>query len=163
MGSYYNGSYAEFLDSLKAAGVVIRNESEVRERLASPSGGGRRIHDPGRQRPHAGDRVQRGRLPKGAPVVKVLAQHAFPPRRKGVHRPADAPRSTDIPPRGVRPSGHPARRPKKALFRPPMKGVLSTPTAFRRPPLLSHGAVYSSQPARRSGSVAARDAAPIRL
>jgi hypothetical protein len=34
MGSYYNGSYAEFLDSLKAAGVVIRNESEVRERLA---------------------------------------------------------------------------------------------------------------------------------
>ena len=34
MGSYCNESYAEFLDSLKAAGVVIRNESEVRERLA---------------------------------------------------------------------------------------------------------------------------------
>ena len=34
MGSYYNESYAEFLDSLKAAGLVIRNESEVRERLA---------------------------------------------------------------------------------------------------------------------------------
>ncbi|WP_374481155.1 hypothetical protein [Zoogloea sp.] len=34
MGSYCNESYAEFLDSLKAAGVVIRNENEVRERLA---------------------------------------------------------------------------------------------------------------------------------
>ena len=39
MGSYCNESYAEFLDSLKAAGVVIRNENEVRERLPSPSAG----------------------------------------------------------------------------------------------------------------------------
>ncbi|MCE1185704.1 hypothetical protein [Zoogloea sp.] len=34
MGSFCNESYAEFLDSLKAAGIVIRNEAEVRERLA---------------------------------------------------------------------------------------------------------------------------------
>lgn len=34
MGSYSNESFEEFLDSLKAAGVAIRNERELRERLA---------------------------------------------------------------------------------------------------------------------------------
>ncbi len=34
MGSLSNESFDEFLDSLKKAGVVIRNERELRERLA---------------------------------------------------------------------------------------------------------------------------------
>ena len=34
MGSLSNESFDEFLDSLKHAGVVIRNERELRERLA---------------------------------------------------------------------------------------------------------------------------------
>lgn len=34
MGSLLKGSYAEFLDSLKDAGVAITEESSVRERLA---------------------------------------------------------------------------------------------------------------------------------
>lgn len=34
MGSLSNESFEEFLASLKAAGVVIRNEVELRERLA---------------------------------------------------------------------------------------------------------------------------------
>lgn len=34
MGSYSNESFEEFLDSLKAAGVAISNERELRERLA---------------------------------------------------------------------------------------------------------------------------------
>ena len=34
MGSLSNESFDEFLDSLKQAGVVITNESELRERLA---------------------------------------------------------------------------------------------------------------------------------
>ncbi|QDX80271.1 hypothetical protein B9N43_02725 [Denitratisoma sp. DHT3] len=34
MGSYSDESFEEFLDSLKAAGVVISNERELRERLA---------------------------------------------------------------------------------------------------------------------------------
>jgi hypothetical protein len=33
MGSYSNESFEEFLDSLKAAGVAIRNERELRDRL----------------------------------------------------------------------------------------------------------------------------------
>ena len=34
MGSLSNESFDEFLDSLKQAGVAIRNERELRERLA---------------------------------------------------------------------------------------------------------------------------------
>lgn len=34
MGSLSNESFAEFLDSIKRAGVVISNEQELRERLA---------------------------------------------------------------------------------------------------------------------------------
>ncbi|MDD5240947.1 MAG: hypothetical protein PHG47_04385 [Sulfuricella sp.] len=34
MGSLSNEPFDQFLDSLKQAGVVIRNESELRERLA---------------------------------------------------------------------------------------------------------------------------------
>lgn len=34
MGSLSNESFAEFLDSLKQAGVTISNEKELRERLA---------------------------------------------------------------------------------------------------------------------------------
>lgn len=34
MGSLSKESYAEFIDSLKAAGVEIANEGELRERLA---------------------------------------------------------------------------------------------------------------------------------
>jgi len=34
MGSMLKESYSEFLDSLKKSGVVITNESELRERLA---------------------------------------------------------------------------------------------------------------------------------
>jgi hypothetical protein len=34
MGNMAEGSYAEFIDSLKAAGVEISNESELKERLA---------------------------------------------------------------------------------------------------------------------------------
>ncbi|MBA3998280.1 MAG: hypothetical protein C0489_06000 [Candidatus Accumulibacter sp.] len=34
MGSLSNESFDQFLDSLKQAGVAIRNESELRERLA---------------------------------------------------------------------------------------------------------------------------------
>lgn len=34
MGSLSDESFDEFLDSLKRAGIVITNESEVRERLA---------------------------------------------------------------------------------------------------------------------------------
>lgn len=34
MGSMAEGSFTEFIDSLKAAGVEISNESELKERLA---------------------------------------------------------------------------------------------------------------------------------
>lgn len=34
MGSLANQSYADFIESLKAAGVEISNESELKERLA---------------------------------------------------------------------------------------------------------------------------------
>lgn len=34
MGSLSNESFEQFLDSLKKAGIVISNESELRERLA---------------------------------------------------------------------------------------------------------------------------------
>lgn len=37
MGTFSKESYAEFLDSLKAAGVEIGNERELRERLAETS------------------------------------------------------------------------------------------------------------------------------
>lgn len=37
MGTLSQESYAEFLDSLKAAGVEISNEPELRERLAETS------------------------------------------------------------------------------------------------------------------------------
>jgi hypothetical protein len=83
MGSYYNGSYAEFLDSLKAAGVVIRNESEVRERLAESqrwrtafmtlAANGRTLGIEFSVEGEGGD-------PHA--VQRVLAQHAFPPKRK---------------------------------------------------------------------------------
>ena len=83
MGSYYNGSYAEFLDSLKAAGVVIRNESEVRERLAESqrwrtafmtlAANGRTL---GIEFSVEGSRSD------ARAVQKVLVQHAFPAEKE---------------------------------------------------------------------------------
>ena len=79
MGSSCNESYAEFLDSLKAAGVVIRNEDEVRERPAESqrwrnafmtlAANGRTI---GIEFSVAGKSKNVGA------VKRVLAQHAFP-------------------------------------------------------------------------------------
>ena len=83
MGSYCNESYAEFLDSLKAAGVVIRNEVEVRERLAESqrwrsafmtlAANGRTL---GIEFTVAGN----GSDPRA--VQRVLAEHAFPAEKE---------------------------------------------------------------------------------
>ncbi|MCK6372625.1 MAG: hypothetical protein L6Q69_00800 [Zoogloea sp.] len=83
MGSYCNESYAEFLDSLKAAGVVISNESEVRERLAecqrwrtafmTLAANGRQL---GIEFSVAGE----GGDPRA--VQRVMAQHAFPAEKE---------------------------------------------------------------------------------
>ena len=83
MGSCYNGSYAEFLDSLKAAGVLIRNEGEVRERLAESqrwrtafmtlAANGRTL---GIEFSVEGSRSD------ARAVQKVLAQHAFPAEKE---------------------------------------------------------------------------------
>jgi len=83
MGSYCNESYAEFLDSLKAAGVVIRNENEVRERLAESqrwrsafmtlAANGRLL---GIEFSVAGQ----GSDPRA--VQRVMAEHAFPAEKE---------------------------------------------------------------------------------
>lgn len=83
MGSFCNESYAEFLDSLKAAGVVIRNEAEVRERLAESQ----------RWRSAFMTLAANGRTlgieftvagKEGNPSVlkQVLAEHAFPAEKE---------------------------------------------------------------------------------
>lgn len=83
MGSYCNESYAEFLDSLKAAGVVISNESEVRERLAESqrwrsafmtlAANGRQLGIEFSVNGHGSDR---------AAVQRAMALHAFPAEKE---------------------------------------------------------------------------------
>ena len=83
MGSYYNGSYAEFLDSLKAAGVVIRNESEVRERLAESQRWRTAFMTLAANGRTLGIEFSvEGSQSDARAVQKVLAQHAFPAEKE---------------------------------------------------------------------------------
>ncbi|WP_374240911.1 hypothetical protein [Zoogloea sp.] len=83
MGSYYNGSYAEFLDSLKAAGVVIRNESEVRERLAESQRWRTAFMTLAANGRTLGIEFSvEGSQSSAREVKKVLAQHAFPAEKE---------------------------------------------------------------------------------
>lgn len=83
MGSYYNGSYAEFLDSLKAAGVVIRNESEVRERLAESQRWRTAFMTLAANGRTLGIEFSvEGSKNSARAVKQVLAQHAFPAEKE---------------------------------------------------------------------------------
>ena len=83
MGSFCNESYAEFLDSLKAAGVLIRNEDEVRERLAESqrwrnafmtlAANGRTIGI---------EFTVAGKVKDPRAVKRVFAEHAFPAEKE---------------------------------------------------------------------------------
>jgi len=83
MGSYCNESYAEFLDSLKAAGVVIRNESEVRERLAESQRWRTAFMTLAANGRTLGIEFSvEGSQSSAREVKKVLAQHAFPAEKE---------------------------------------------------------------------------------
>ncbi|MDD3354464.1 hypothetical protein [Zoogloea sp.] len=83
MGSYCNESYAEFLDSLKAAGVLIRNEHEVRERLAESQrwrSAFLTLAANGRTLGIEFSVEEQGSNPQA--VQQVLAKHAFPAEKE---------------------------------------------------------------------------------
>ena len=83
MGSYYNESYAEFLDSLKAAGVVIRNESEVRERLAESQRWRTAFMTLAANGRTLGIEFSvAGKSSDPRAVQRVLAEHAFPAEKE---------------------------------------------------------------------------------
>lgn len=79
MGSLLKESYAEFLDSLKDAGVAITDEPSVRERLAEASGWRFAFMTLAANGRSIGIRfIDRGARNNAAKIRTAFARHEFP-------------------------------------------------------------------------------------